>query len=152
MSVPDGKTEEADVGVGLRIEGPVRTMTVERLMLYGVSLASAVAGRPTPAPRNIHTDEAYAQQQGWPNVIADGMITANWIHSMLADRFGRSFLETGELSTKFIRPVTAGDVVRVGAEVVGVEEENGRKRLQLSVWCTDGGERPFTVGDASVTI
>lgn len=138
--------------VGDRIEGPVKTMTAERLALYAVSLASAVAGEPRPAPRNIHTDREYAQSQGWPDVIADGMITANWIETMLLATFGRDFLERGELRAKFIRPVKCGDVVHIGAEILEVSPESQGTRLSMKVWCAVDETNPLTAGEASVVV
>lgn len=139
--------------LGRVLEGPARAITVERLHWYAVSIGAAVAGQPVPPARNIHTDTEYARSQGWPDVIADGMITGNWIQSMLLDAFGGDYLREGELRVKFIRPILLGTLVRTTGRVVGATSTDGALALVLEVNCHADQDRdhPLAVGDARVT-
>jgi acyl dehydratase len=144
----------ADHWRGRAISGPVRTLTAERLHWYAVSLTSAVAGEPRPAPRNIHTDVDYARSQGWPDVIGDGMIAGNWMQSLLLDTFGADYLRQGEMRVKFIRPIMAGSVVHTTATVTRATPTADGLALSLDLSCyaePDAGQ-PLVVGEAHLTI
>ena len=139
--------------VGSEIAGPTRVMTKERIRWYGDGMLSAAAGVPKQVGSNIHTDEEYARSQGLPGVIADGMISTNWISSMLLMYFGRHYLERGELRTKFIKPVFRDVVVAVRGQVTAIEPlSNGSTRYVLAVWCEDEQGNKLTVGEAKIEV
>ena len=81
------------LAVGSEIEGPVRVVTPERIEWYDSAMLSAAKGELARVAVNIHTDEEYAKTQGLTGIIADGMISTNWISSMLLQRFGMAYLE-----------------------------------------------------------
>lgn len=146
---------EPDTGsnltVGAQIAGPVRVVTPERIEWYDSAMLSAASGMLARVGSNIHTDAEYAKSQGLPGVIADGMISTNWISAMLVEHFGMAYLERGELRTKYIRPIALGTRVRVRATVVAVERrDSGRSAYSLEVWCEDDQGGKLTVGDARI--
>ncbi len=140
-----------DLEVGAELTGPVRVMTRERIRWYDDAMLSAASGQSVRAGANIHTDDDYARSQGLPAVIADGMITTNWMSEMLVARFGMGYLERGELRTKFIKPIYLGAVVSVRGRVRSVERTaGGATQYVLDVWCEDQHGVKVTDGDARV--
>lgn len=138
---------------GARLHGGTKTMTQLRQDWYGNAQVSAIAGEPRSIGQNIHTDTEYARSQGWPDVNASGMVSASWISSMLTREYGRSYLERGELRTKFIRPIYMGQCVTVGGRVVEVTEGETGPEIALEVWvkATDTDEL-LTEGDARIPL
>ena len=138
---------------GSEISGRRYTATPERIQWYGNCVLSASTGQLRVLGSNIHTDGEYAKQQGLPDAVADGMISANLLSTMLVDVFGRYYLEGGELRCKFIKPVLPNEIIAVKGRVEGVKQVNPRSReLTLKVWCEDGAGTLKTEGDARVTI
>jgi acyl dehydratase len=143
-----------DLAVGSEIaSGPVRVMTMERILWYEAGMRSAATGQLTLPHSNIHTDEEYAKSQGLPAPIADGMVSTNWLSSMLVAHFGMDYLGRGELRTKFIKPIFLGAVVSVRGRVTAVERgEGGGLVYTLDVWCEDDKGVKLTVGDARIPV
>jgi 3-hydroxybutyryl-CoA dehydratase len=140
-----------EIGTEMRL--PVRLMTRERMRWY-VDIQDTVAyddGRIHPQPPTIHDDDAYARAQGLPGIIADGMITTNWIFGLLVDVFGDGAARKGRLKTKYVAPIYEDQPVitcaRVNSVRVGVDEETV---YDLDVWCEDDTGRKLTVGEATV--
>ena len=139
--------------VGSEIEGPVRVVTPERIEWYDSAMLSVAKGELARVAVNIHTDEEYAKTQGLAGIIADGMISTNWISSMLLQRFGMAYLENGELRTKYIKPIFLGTKVFVRGKVLSREPNaSGTITYRLEVWCEDGDRTKLTVGDACVEV
>lgn len=139
--------------VGFELAGPVRTMTLQRSQSYEVGMRSAVMGVHTPTRLNHHNDDEFARSQGLKAAIADGMISTNWIYSMLLQQFGMDFLERGELRTKYIKPIYLGTVISTRGRVRSTELlDNGAIRYALEVWCEDDKGVKYTVGDAKVEV
>jgi acyl dehydratase len=128
-------------------------MTAERIRWYDDAMLSAAKGEDTRAGANIHTSDDYARSQGLPAVIADGMISTNWMSEMLVAHFGMDYLERGELRTKFIKPIYLGAVVSVRGRVRSVERADGAGvAYVLDVWCEDQQRVKLTDGDARVVV
>ena len=139
--------------VGSEIRGRTSPMTRERIQWYDDGLESAVYGYFRRCGVNIHTDDEFARSQGLPAIIADGMMSTNWISSMLVSEFGVDYLERGQLRTKFIKPIFEDEVIATRGKVVGVEKlANGAVRYSLEVWCEDKDGVKRTDGDAQVEV
>ena len=142
-----------DLRVGTEIEGPIRVVTSERIEWYDSAMLSAATGELARVGSNIHTDEEYAKSQGLAGIIADGMISTNWISSMLIQHFGMAYLERGELRTKFIKPLFLGTKIFVRGRVISRKPNDGPGvSYQIEVWCEDGEKTKLTVGDARVEV
>jgi acyl dehydratase len=128
-------------------------MTRERMRWY-VDIQDTVYyddGRIHTQPPTIHDDADYARQQGLPGIIADGMISTNWIMSLLIDVFGEGILERGAVRTKYIAPVYEDQALVTCARVTHVwEDPTGETVHELDVWCEDDAGRKYTVGDATI--
>lgn len=145
--------EHEQLDVGAQLVGPERVVTAERLRWYGDGLLTAAAGKRTFVGSNIHTDEEYAREQGLSAPIADGMLSTNWISAMLLRCFGHSYLATGELRTKYVKPVPVGTTVRVLGLVRDRSiTDRGRVRYELDVWTEDGDGTKLVDGEAAIEI
>lgn len=143
----------SDLAVGEQITRQARVITAQRIEWYDSALRSAARNELTKVGINIHTDPDYAKAQGLAGIVADGMIMTNWCSAMLVEHFGLDYLETGELRTKFIKPVYLEVRLSVHARVRGIEtNSDGSVRYDLVVWCEDQNGVKLTDGDAKVTV
>src|SRR5262249_42177845 len=110
-------------------------------------------GRIHTQPPTIHDDDAYARKQGLPGIIADGMVTTNWIFGLLVDVFGDAVARKGRLRTRYVAPVYEDQVVLTCARVTSVHDDAGGETIyQLDVWCEDDKATKLTVGEAQVHV
>lgn len=145
-------TSRPEVGAEYSL-GP-RKMTRERMRWYCDALETTALGDGTfvVAEPTIHSDDDFARNQGLPGIIADGMLSTNYLSSLMFDVFDMDYLTSGELDTKFIRPVYEDELVTARARVTEVDGD----RVELELWCevttADGEVRPCTVGRGSVRL
>ena len=66
-------------------------------------------------PGNIHSDIEVARRTGLDATIAQGMMTLAFASELMTQVYGPEWLERGEVSVKFTKPVVAGDDVTVSA-------------------------------------
>jgi len=99
--------------------------------------------------KNVHTDLAAAQQSGLPTRAASGAMCLGYLTELLVDLFGEQWLRHGELTSKFIGIVDAGDDIVSKARVTGVEETASEVQISLDVWCENQDGTPVVVGTAS---
>jgi len=143
----------ARFAVGDEISGPRKSATAQRIHWYGSGFMTANAGERREVITNIHTDDAFAQGQGLPAAIADGMMSANWISSMLIARFGADYIGRGRLRTKFIKPIYVDEGITPRGRVVAADAEpGGSVRYVLEVWAEDDDGVKRTVGEFAVTV
>jgi acyl dehydratase len=139
---------------GTEFRGKPRPMTRERMRWY-VDAQPTVAhddGRIHTQEPTIHDDDEYARSQGLPGIIADGMISTNWIMGLLLDLFGRDVTRRSRLSTKYIAPIYENQVVIPCARVTGIAQDTtGAKTISFDVWCEDDERKMLTVGAATIT-
>jgi acyl dehydratase len=138
--------------VGTVLDGPVRAVTPQRVEWYDSAMLSAASGQLAQVGSNIHTDSDYARAEGFPDVMADGMIMTNWCQTMLVGHFGIDYLERGTLRTKFIRPVYLDIPVKVRAKVLESTPTKGGTRLKLEVWCEDPSGARLVDGDSTIEV
>jgi len=139
--------------VGTELRSAPRQMTRERMRWYIDTHATVEAddGRIHQGPPTIHDDDAYARSQGLPGIIADGMVSTNWILGLLLEAFGRDFAERGRLRTKYVKPIYENQVVVSCARVNRVRKTpEGETVYELEVWCEAESRDKLTVGEAMV--
>lgn len=132
--------------------GDFRVITMNRVRWYGDGLVTAATGTPSRIGSNIHTDANYAREQGLAEPIADGMLAANWITSLLLKTFGPSYLTSGELRTKFIRPARVGLAARPVLHLRRRLESAGVVSYEMDVWVEDADGAKLTVGESTVGV
>ena len=149
----EGTQKGAGFDAGQEFALAPRRMTRERMRWYVDAQPTIAAddGRIHTQPPTIHDDDAYARSQGLPGIIADGMISTNWIQSLLIETFGPGVAARSRLRTKYIAPIHEDQWVIARARVTGAETEgDGRRRVDLEVWCEDDAAAKLTVGAATV--
>lgn len=136
------------VAVGDELSSPPLIMTRERMRWYCDALETAASstGEFVVAEPTIHTDAEYARAQGLPGIIADGMLSANYLSGLLYEHFGMNYLRGGELITKFIRPVYEDDVLQAHAVVTAADAAG----VHLDLWVQTPNGQKVTVGAATV--
>jgi acyl dehydratase len=138
---------------GEAITGGRRAATEPRIRWYGSGFMTANAGEPRQVIANIHTDDDYARTQGLTAAIADGMMSANWISSMLIDTFGADYITRGYLRTKFIKPIYVDEAITARGEIKAARDNgDGTTTYELEVWCEDDEGEKRTVGEAKVAV
>jgi MaoC dehydratase-like protein len=131
----------------------VRTMSAERMRWYADALHTVEAGstQPLVAPPNIHTDDEIARANGLPARVADGMVSTNWISTLLADTFGERYLEGGSLRTRYVRPIFVDERIEVVVRITeGESMSDGDPRLVAQVSCVKSDGVVATAGTATV--
>ncbi|MBL1422580.1 MAG: hypothetical protein COC24_018900 [Alphaproteobacteria bacterium] len=132
-----------------------RLMTRERMRRY-VDAQPTIAvddGRIHTQEPTIHDDDEYARSQGFPGIIADGMISTNWILGLLVDLFGSAAAMNSRLSTKYVKPIYEDISVITCAKILTVHQNpEGEKIITLDVWCEDNSGIKLTVGSATICI
>lgn len=129
-----------------------RPMTRERMRRYVDAQPTVAAddGRVHTQEPTIHDDDDYARSQGLPGIIADGMVSTNWILGLLVDRFGPGVAGRCRLKTKYIAPIREDQIVVACARVASVDDAGGKRAYRLDVWCEDDGGARLTVGEATI--
>ncbi len=89
-------------------------------------------GRIQTQEPTIHDDDDYARKQGLPGIIADGMISTNWIMGLLMDTFGEEFVYKGKLRTKYIAPIYEDQVVISCARVTAIGKAGDAASTRLT--------------------
>lgn len=87
-------------------------ITREWMVRRTTSLMSAARGIDQTGVINIHTDTEFAARDGLTAPVSDGMVTGNWMSSMLINYYRLRYLESGAFDVKFIRPTYENDVTR----------------------------------------
>ena len=136
--------------VGDRLAPITRHMTAERMRWYceGIDTALVANGVPQLVGSNIHTDDDVARRSGLAGRVADGMISTNWLSSMLTASFGHGFLEGGALRTKYIVPIFEDDLITACGVITDIEVDGDRRTAVLDVWCEKADGTRCTVGHA----
>lgn len=140
------------ITVGTELKGPVRAVTAERIEWYDSGMLSAASNKLAQVGSNIHTDDEYARAEGFPAVMADGMIMTNWCSTLLINEFGLDYLERGSLRTKFIKPIYLNTIVHVKAKVLSKEATDNGTTYKLDVWCEDEHGVKVVDGDSTVEV
>jgi 3-hydroxybutyryl-CoA dehydratase len=140
---------------GTRLPSRTRVMTAERMRWYADALETCThdTDRPLVAAPNIHTDDEIARANGLPARVPDGMVSTNWISSMLGDTFGEDYLARGSLRTRYVRPIYEDDHIEVVVRITGREStEDGRHRLTADVACVKADGEVATGGTATILL
>jgi 3-hydroxybutyryl-CoA dehydratase len=132
-----------------------RTMTAERMRWHVEGLDTAVAAGDAPATAgvNFHTDDEAARANGLPGRIADGMVTTNWLSSLLVQAFGDAVSWGATMRAKFIRPVFEGDRIEATVTVTAIEDDgSGGRTIHTELRCENQAGELCTVGTAAVAV
>jgi len=139
--------------IGTELRTMPRRMTRERMRWYVDLLPTVEAddGFIHRGAGTIHDDDEYALSQGFSGIIADGMVSTNWIAGLLFDTFGTDFLSKGRLRTRYVQPIYEDQVVVCVARLTFRSvAEDGTTEYRFDVWCEDDTKAKMTVGEATI--
>lgn len=100
-------------------------------------------------PYSIHTDPEWARKKGFAAPLAQALMSTAYVSQLLVDALGEGFVRGGRVSVAFIKPVLAGDTLRVHARVSGVEPDGDRTRVTFECWCENQDGIKTMAGSAS---
>ncbi len=141
-----------DLPAGYEFPPLTRVMTTERMAVFSDMEHSTCAGHFQLAPANIHNDLEFAQSEGFPNLVADGLIATHWVEAAMRDLFGVGYYKGGRLMTKYIRPVYADDEVTIKLVLREKVPEGNLMRFNLEINCFNQKGELVTVGTASALV
>ncbi len=99
-------------------------ITQERLNAY-----CAASGDHNP----LHWDAEFAAATQFGGIIAHGMLTLALVSRMMAAAYGRAWLESGSLRTRFKGAAYLGDRVVSRGRVTKEEDRDGRRLVTCAV-------------------
>ena len=99
-------------------------ITQERLNAY-----CAASGDHNP----LHWDAEFAATTQFEGIIAHGMLTLALVSRMMAAAYGRAWLESGSLRTRFKGAAYLGDRVASRGKVTKEEERDGHRLITCAV-------------------
>lgn len=141
------------VPAGVALPSLAKRTSFEQSMAYSGFPFGWVEGGARKMWVNIHTDPNDGLRHGQPDAVVQGLCSAAYISELCTNFFGPSWITTGRISTAFIRPVIVRDTITASGLVKRLEEEEGgRKRLWLDVWCKNQRGELTTVGRASAMV
>ncbi len=141
-----------DLPVGHQFPTITQPMTRERMEVFSDMEHSTCAGYFQMAPANIHNDYDFAHSEGFPSLVADGLITTHWAEAMMRDLFGVGYYRGGKLMTKYIRPVYVDDEVTIKLVLKEKVPEGNTVRFNLEINCFNRKGELVTVGTASALV
>lgn len=102
---------------------------------------------------SIHTDPELARSFGFPDAIAQGLMSTGYVSQLCTEFFQEAWFLGGWTSLTFLRPVCIGDELRIEGCVTGYSTENsGKTRLHIDVWCQNQRSELTTAGRASAFV
>jgi acyl dehydratase len=130
--------------VDAEAEGERLPVLEKRITFPQVLVYSSVGHK--SALRSIHTDFEIAARAGLSAPLVQGQQLACYMAEACEQRVGSSWYRGGMLRTKFLRPVCAGQTVRVSGTVRWSGEG-----LEIDLWAADESGALVAVGNASST-
>jgi acyl dehydratase len=122
---------------------PPRALSREKIAAYSEDSANARRGQ------SIHANPHIAEAKGFPDAVAQGMMSADYISELMAGRFERGWLLHGRLSLAFVAPSFAGDTLTAKAAKREEQDEGAFIRHVYDAWCENQRGEVVTVGTAS---
>jgi len=100
----------------------------------------------------IHLDEDFAQKSNFGGIVAHGMLILAQISELLTSIFGINWAINGHLDVRFRRPVYVKDSIQSIIEIVSIERENDKSKINCKVSCVKNNDDSVIVGTAIIYI
>jgi len=95
----------------------------------------------------IHVDEPFAKSAGYPSVFAHGMLSMGFLGELVTSWIDPR--QVRELGVRFVAITWPGDTIRVRAKVARKFEDEGERRVELTVW-TENQDGKHTLDGTAV--
>ena len=97
----------------------------------------------------LHTDSAYARQNGFASRVAYGMLNASFLSTFAGVYLPGKFCLLHEVAIGFLKPVYIGDVLKITGEVI--ERQEAYKQITIKVTIENmGGVKPFKIAKGHI--
>lgn len=95
----------------------------------------------------IHLDDQFAQQAGFPSVIAHGMLSMAYLADLVRFNFPDAEFRVAQLKSRFRKVTFPGDTLELGGEVrkEGGDQEN--RQLTVHLWARNQKGEVTTDGE-----
>jgi acyl dehydratase len=100
-------------------------------------------------PKSIHSDADWARHKGFRAPLAQGMMSTAYVSELMTQFLETGFIQGGNMSVKFIKPVYTDDTLTVRGTVVDKTPEGEATRVTVEVWCENQHGEKTMVGMAS---
>ena len=101
----------------------------------------------------LHWDADFAATTQFGGIIAHGMLTLSLISQMMAAAYGRAWLESGSLRTRFRGAAHLGDRVTSRGRIMKEEGQDGHRLITCAVAVVnDKTEEELVTGTATVRV
>ena len=101
----------------------------------------------------LHWDAEFAAATQFGGIIAHGMLTLALVSRMMAAAYGRAWLESGTLRTRFKGAAYLGDRVVSRGRVTKQEDRDGHRLVTCAVAVVNGQtEEELVTGTATVML
>ena len=139
----EGEKKERSTPPPAELTLPPRALSREKIAAYSEDSANARRGQ------SIHANPHIAEAKGFPDAVAQGMMSADYISELMTARFERGWLLHGRLSLAFVAPSFAGDTLTAKAAKREEQDEGAFIRHVYDAWCVNQRGEVVTVGTAS---
>jgi len=102
--------------------------------------------------KNYHTDREEARKLGFPEVVAQGMMSICFLSELMTRRFGEDWYCGGKMAVNLVNILWQGETVTSHGIIKEFTPEGSRQRAHLEVWCQKADGTVITVGSASAVI
>lgn len=100
----------------------------------------------------IHIDEEFARQSPLGGTVAHGMLILSYISELMTTNFGKNWLTSGRLSTRFKAPARPGDTITVSGRITRAQKENNSVSVDCDVLCQNQQGEAVIVGETKVSV
>jgi acyl dehydratase len=103
-----------------------------------------------PHNKGIHDDAGSAQKEGFSQPFASGtMAVAHIVENLMPPVFGDGWTRQGSLNIAFVRPILAGSLVTLSADIVGLLPRGDDTLVVMKVEAALPSGETLVVGSAS---
>lgn len=98
----------------------------------------------------MHHDDELARSAGYPASFSPGMLGAGWLAAYCTEQFGEETVR--RFRTRFTQVVYRGDRLVASGEVVRLFEQDGEKRVELSIQLRKSDDTVVVDGSAEFSL
>lgn len=134
-----------DAPVGAEFAGPVRHLTLERVLAFS---GGPFAQAQWP-DRNLHTNAEKAREAGLVGIIVSGTQFEGHLVDLLVELFGEAWFSAGTIEIKIPKSLMLGETVQPKATLREVREDCSERIFVLDVRCNNPYGEAVMIGTAS---
>lgn len=131
--------------------GPIaRSVSLEQSVIFSGYPFGWAREKAEPLRQGLHTNPEIARNAGYPAPVAQGLMSASHMTSLLLDHFGERVFQGARLSLSFVSPVIAGTTLTTHGVVGTPVSDASREWTSLELASRNSEGSLTTVGYARV--